>query len=184
MRKVIFIGIVVAVVTLAAHAVMIGFFPGLDELIDKADAIVVLRVDRHVTDFGSSTLYSTHDCYIYQTLKGHIPTNKIIRLQLMDTRTSFVTPYAILSTHLMFLTKKRTPDEPTDYRTIEFRGANVRLTPFGHDKMPSGKTIKDQIKSLLKETVEYNNKEHDKEQNFLNQMIEGTSELRDTRDKK
>jgi hypothetical protein len=177
MRRYIVIAVVVIMlVSMLVHAVEIGFFPGLDELIEKSDAIVVLRIDRHVTDFGSPTLYSTHDCFIYQTLKGDIPTNKIIRLQLMDTRTSFVTPYAIHSTHLMFLTKKRTPNEPTDYRTIEFRGANVRLTPFGHEKIPSGKTIRDQIKSLLKETVEYNNKEHDKEQAFLKQMIKGTAE--------
>lgn len=185
MGKSILITVVAIMLVLAtAHAVSIGFFPGLDELIEKSDAIIVLRVDRHLTDFGSPTLYSTHDCYIYQTLKGNIPTNKTTRLQLMDTRTSFVTPYSIHSTHLMFLTKKRTPDEPTDYRTIEIRGANVRLTPFGHEKMPSGKTTKDQIRSLLKRTVEYNKKEHDKEQNFLNQMIEGTAEPTDTRDKK
>jgi hypothetical protein len=177
MRKPIVIAIVaITLVYALSHAVVIGFFPGLDELIEKADAIVILRVDRHLTDFGSPTLYSTHDCYVYQTLKGDIPTNKIIRLQLMDTRTSFVTPYAILSTHLMFLTKKRTADEPTDYRTIEIRGANMRLSPFGHEKMPAGKTTKDRIKSLLKSTVEYNKKQHDKEQAFLKQMIKETAE--------
>ena len=177
MRKPVVIAIVaIMLVSALAHAVMIGFFPGLDELIEKADDIVILRVDRHVTDFGSPTLYSTHDCYVYQTLKGDIPTNKTIRLQLMDTRTSFVTPYAIHSTHLMFLTKKRIADEPTDYRTIEIRGANIRLSPFGHEKMPAGNTTKDQIKSLLKSTVEYNKKQHDKEQAFLKQMIKGTAE--------
>lgn len=185
MRKSIVIAVVaVMLVSALAYAVMIGFFPGLDKLINKADAIVILRVDRHVTDFGSPTLYSTHDCYIYQTLKGDIPTNKTIRLQLMDTRTSFVTPYAIHSTHLMFLTKKRTPDEPTDYRTIEIRGANIHLTPFGHEKIPAGKTTKDQIISLLKRTVEYNKKQHDKEQAFLKQMIKGTAKPTDAPDKK
>ncbi len=167
-----------------ADGVTIGFFPGLDKLIEKADAIVILRVDRHLTDFGSPTLYSTHDCYIYQTLKGDIPTNEMIRLQLMDTRTSFATPYAMRSTHLMFLTKKRTEDEPTDYRTIEIRGANILLSPFGHEKMPSGKTTKDQITSLLEGTVEYNQKQHDKEQTFLKQMIKGTAEPTDVPGKK
>lgn len=155
-----------------AHAVRIGSFTGLDELIEKADAIVILRVERHVTDFGSPTLYSTHDCYIYQTLKGTIPGNSVIRVQLMDTRTAFVTPYAIGSTHLMFLTKKRTPNEATDYRTIEFQGANIRLTPFGHEKTPAGKTVKEQVKSILKRTAEYNVKQHEKEQAFLTQVSE------------
>ncbi|MEX1232029.1 MAG: hypothetical protein WEB58_17425 [Planctomycetaceae bacterium] len=181
--RIVIAGLAVVLVASLAHAVVIGFFPGLDELIQKADAIVILRVDRHVTDFGSRTLYSTHDCYVYQTLKGDIPTNKAIRLQLMDTRTEFVPPYAIRSTHLMFLTKKRTADEPTEYRTIEVRGANICLTPFGHEKMPEGKTTKDQITSLLKTTVEYNQKQHDKEQAFLNQMIKGTAEPTDALDK-
>ena len=170
MRKCIVIAVVaVMLVSALAYAVEISFFPGLDELINKADAIVILRVHRHVTDVSSATLHSTHDCYIYHTLKGDIPANKTIRLQLMDTRISFVRPYAINSAHLMFLTKKRTPDEPADYRTIEIRGANIRLSPFGQRK-PGGKTTKDQIKSLLKRTVEYNKQQHDKEQAFLKQM--------------
>ena len=174
--------VLVAAVLLAVavtHAVMIGFFPGLDKLIEQADAIVILRVDKHVTDFGSPTLYSTHDCFVYQTLKGDIPTNTTVRFQLMDTRSSFVTPYAILSTHLIFLTKKRMENEPTDYRTIEIRGANVRLSPFGNEKMPDGKTVRDQIRALLERAVEYNKKQHDKEQAFLNQMIKGTAEPTD-----
>jgi hypothetical protein len=162
-----------------ADGVEIGFFPGLDKLIEKADAIVILRVDRALTDFGSPTLYSTHDCYIYQTLKGDIRANKVIRIQLMDTRTAFVPPYAMNSTHLMFLTKKRTPNEPTDFRTIEFRGANVRLSPFGHEKMPTGKTTADRITSLLKGAVKYNKKQHKKEQAFLEQAIKGTAEQTD-----
>jgi len=174
MKKLIIPILAVILTAAVARAVMIGFFPGLDKLIEKADAIIILRVDKHITDFGSPTLYSIHDCYVYQTLKGDIPTNT--RFQLMDTRSSFVTPYAIHSTHLMFMTKKRTEDEPTDYRTIEIRGANVRLTPFGNEKMPDGKTVKDQIKAVLKRTVRYNKKQHEREQAFLNRMIEGTAE--------
>ncbi len=179
MKKIILTVTAVILTAVTAHAVMIGFFPGLDQLIEKSDAIVILRVDKHITDFGSPTLYSTHDCYVYQTLKGDITINKTIRLQLMDTGTSFVTPYAIHSTHLMFLTRKRTPNEPTDYRTIEFRGANTRLTPFGHEKTPAGKSIKDQVTAVLKRTVEYNKTQHEKEQAFLNQMIKGTAEPTD-----
>jgi hypothetical protein len=179
MKKLTVVITVVALTAAVVHAVMIGFFPGLDKLIARADAIVILRVDKHITDFGSPTLYSTHDCYVYQTLKGDIPTNTTVRFQLMDTRSSFVTPYAIHSTHLMFLTKKRTENEPTHYRTIEIRGANVRLSPFGNEKMPDGKTIRDQVKALLKRAVEYNKKQHDKEQSFLNQMIKGTAEPTD-----
>lgn len=50
-----------------ARAVPIGHYPGLKKLIDTADAIVGLRIDRHLSDFDSATFYSTHECFIYQT---------------------------------------------------------------------------------------------------------------------
>lgn len=175
-RVIAIIGLAAACWAAAAHAVLIGFFPGLDELIRKADAIVILRVDQSRGDFGSPTLYSTHDCYIYQTLKGDIATGNTLRLRLMDTSSAFVSPYANHSTHLMFLTRKRAEDEPTEYRTLEFRGANVRLTPFGHEKLPEGGDTKEQITSLLRTTFEYNEKQHDKEQAFLEQIMMGSNE--------
>ena len=95
----------------------------------------------------------------------------------MDTRSTFVPPYSIYSTHLMFLTKKRNADEPTEYRTIEIRGANVRLTPFGQERLPEGKTVEDKIRSVLKRTAEYKQQEYQKEENFLNMMIKGSAEL-------
>ena len=152
------------------YAVLIGPFPGLDKLIRQSDSIVILRIDRQLTDVDSN-LYATYDCFTYQTLKGEIPTSKTIRFQLMDTRTSFVNPYAIHSAHLMFLVKKRSNNEPTEYRTIELEGANVRLATFGHERMPDGKTIEDQIRSLLKRTSEYQRLEYQKESDFLQLMM-------------
>jgi hypothetical protein len=176
MKKVMF-GVVTILITMStAHAVLIGFFPGLDELIEKADAIVILRVDHHVDVRYSETLYTTHDCYVYQTLKGDIPTHKRILLRLMDTRTSFATPFVLHSTHLMFLTKTCTPNEPTDFQTIPFHGANVRLPPFGHENKPEGKTIAEQVRVVLRIAADRNKKEYEKEQAFLNQIIKGTAE--------
>ena len=89
----------------------------------------------------------------------------------MDTRTSLMTPFAMHSTHLVFLTKKRSPDEPTDYRTIEIKGANIRLPPFGQVTKLEGKTVAQQITELLKGTIEYNQKQHEKEQAFLTRAL-------------
>lgn len=154
-----------------AVAVQIGDFPGIDELVANADAVVILRVDHHVDVQSNPTLYTTHDCYVCQTLKGDVPPGRAIRLRLMDTGASFVTPYAIHSTHLMFLTKKRTPNESTDYRTIEFQGANIRVSPFSNEEMPEGKMVPQQIQSLLKRTIDYKNDVHKKEQAFLKRVI-------------
>jgi len=159
------------IIAMSAYAVPIGYYPGLQELIDRADAIVVLRIDRHLTDFGSPTFYSTHECYIYQTIKGNIPEKTRINLQLMNTEASFATPYAHGSTHLMFLMKKATEDEPTEYRTLTFKGAQILLSPLGHEKAPEGKTIEQKIQKLIRDSIAYQTKEHEKKQMFLKAML-------------
>lgn len=159
-----------------AHAVVIGLFPGMDELVRKADAIVILRVDRHHDVRSQPTLYTTHECFVCQTLKGEIPDKQRMLIQLMDTRTSFATPFALHSTHPMFLIKKRSPNEPTEYRTIAYQGANVSLPPTGHEKTFQGETTAERIRSVLRRTAEWKKKDHEKEQSFLNQMITGSAE--------
>jgi hypothetical protein len=155
-----------------AHAEWIGEFPGLSKLASDADAIIILRVDKSDGDFGGMELYSTHDCYVYQTLKGDIPTNKVIRLKLMDARSSIVSPFAHHSTLLVFLTKKRSPNEPTDYRSLEIKGATIQLPPTGQETPPKGEAIIDKIRWVLQRAVEFNAKEQEKEQLFLQQMIQ------------
>lgn len=162
------------------HGALITFFPGLDELIWTADAIVILRIEKRISGNTRVTLYDTYECYIYQTLKGEIPVNQRVRFRLMDARTSFVSPFTDMSTHLVFLTKKRTPDEPTDYRSLEIQGANILISPFGNEKMPDGKTIKEKIQILLSRTLEYNKKQYEKEQMFLNKILEGTENITGT----
>ena len=161
----------VLLVPLISSAVLIGHYPGLKKLIDSADAIVILRIDRHLSGFGSPTFYSTHECFIYQTIKGDIPKNKRIKLQLMNTEGSFTTPYAWGSTHLMFLMKKAAEDEPTEYRTLTVNGAQILLSPLGHEKAPEGKTTEEKVKNLIKGAILYQAKEHEKKQKFLKAMI-------------
>ena len=169
LRTIVFAAVLILPST--AMAVKIGPFPGIGTAIRKADAVVILSVHDHIDTRPNPSLYTTHECYIYQTLKGDLLAGKRIRLRLMDTRTSFVTPYARSSTHLMFLTKKRTPNEPTEYRTFEFQGANIRLSPFGHEKMPKGKTIDNRVKGLIKDALKYKRKQYKKERQFLKSII-------------
>jgi len=173
LRRLMFIVVLLGLlISSSANAIMIGDFPGLAKLIDTADAIVILRIDRHLSDFGSPTLYSTHECYIYQTLKGDIPQNTRINLQLMDTNTDFETPYSHGSTHLMFLMKKADDNEPTDYRTITFKGAQVLLSPLGNETMPEGDTLEEKIRNVIKGAIAYENQQHEKKQAFLKKMLD------------
>lgn len=169
---IVLIGVAVLLTAPTASGETIIDFPGLGKLIQKADAIVILRIEQNLKpDHAIVSSYSTYDCYVYQTLKGEIPANDRIRMGLMDTRSAFVSPLSDGSTHLMFLTKKRAPNEPTDYRTIEYQGANVLLSPFGHENMPAGKTTAERIRSLLKSSIEYNKTQHQQEEDFLKRAI-------------
>ena len=118
MTKIVLTAVAILISLSVAHAQWIGEFPGLSKLVSEADAIIILRVDKSDGDFGGIDLYSTHDCYVYQTLKGAIPSNKTIRLKLMDARSSSFSLFAHHSMILVFLTKKRAPNEPTDYRSL------------------------------------------------------------------
>lgn len=171
-RKFIVVSILLVLfISLVAWAVPIGHYPGLKKLIESADAIVIMRIDRHLSGFGSPTFYSTHECYIYQTIKGDIQTNTRMNLQLMNTEASFATPYAHGSTHLMFLMKRATKDEPTEYRTITFKGAQILLSPLGHEKAPKGKTIYQKVRNVITDAIAYQAKEHEKKQKFLKTIL-------------
>jgi hypothetical protein len=188
MKRTQFISIVLLAlaVTLVAFAVPIGGPPPkLAKLIDMADAIVILRIDRHISGFGSPTFYSTHECFIYQTIKGDIPKNTRIKLQLMNTKGSFATPYSWGSTHLMFLMKKVAEDEPTEYRTVKVNGAQILLSPLGHEKSPQGRTIEQKIKNLIKDSIAYQAKENQKNLKFLETMLgkQGMAETQKQKDR-
>jgi hypothetical protein len=174
--KKILITLFVFIVGAECQAVLIGSFPGLDTLIDKADAIVILRIDGHIRAAPDPNLYSMHECFVYRSLKGPIAPNSRITLQLMDTRSALVTPFALYSTHLVFLTKKRNPDEPTEFRTIEVQGANIRLCPFGNEKMPEGKTTADQIRVLIETAIDYWSNQEKKEEDFLRSLSRAKKE--------
>lgn len=153
------------------QAFLIGPFPGLEALIDQADAIVILRVDETGGDSFASDPYTIHRCFIYQCLKGDIASNSWIPLRLMDPRSPVVSPFARHSTHLVFLTKKRSPDEPTEYRTLEIEGASIRVSPFGNESMPEGATTPERIRSVLKTAMAYWADQEKKEREFMQVVL-------------
>lgn len=169
------VAIIVAVMvcTSVAQAVVIREFPGLEALIAESDAIVVLRIDRHV-DLSSlgDAYYSTHDCYVYQTLKGDVPANRTVRLQLMDTSGSFANPFALHSSHLVFLARSESNESPIGFVTINVRGANIRLPAMGLDRVPAGETVGAKIERLLRRALRQNKQDYEREEAFLKQMVD------------
>lgn len=148
--------------TATCHAVLIGVFPGLDKAIEQADTIAIIRIDEHIQPAADSNLITRHQCFVYQTLKGDLKPGQRLPLDLLDTRTSFVSPFPLRSSHLVFLSKSG-----TGYRNLHFEGSIFRLSPFGNEKLPAGDTTQAKIKVLVERSIAYWNKEWKKEQEFL-----------------
>ncbi|MEJ2080474.1 MAG: energy transducer TonB [Acidobacteriota bacterium] len=173
-------GILIVVLLLGTSSVqgiLIGSFPGLEKLIEMSDAIVVLRIGAEVnSSVPQDPAFSTRECHVFYTLKGDIPENKTIPFRLMDTMGASPSPFSIYSSHLMFLEKSESSGGSAQYQTINYRGANVRLPPKGHEKRPEGDTIADQIRFVLRRAAEYEEQKYGEKRDLLDRMIEGSSE--------
>lgn len=148
-----------------------GYFFGLSKLIDMADAIVILRIDRNYSSFPHATPYSGYKCIIDKTLKGDIPEHSSLELQLHDLN-GHESPYPTGSTHLVFLIKKLRENEPTDYRMIMFDEAQIRLPPWGHSKEFENKTIEEQIKILIRSAIDHQEKMHNEKMTLLKGILD------------
>lgn len=145
--------------------------PKILDLIKYSDAIVILRIDDNIAGIGAPDFYSTHLCYIYQTLKGNIPEGQRIILRLSDSPHAFATVYAGGSTHLIFLIKKLSEREPTEYRSLMTDGAQILVSPLGQERAPEGATLEDQIRNVIKGAIAYQTEKHEKKMEFLNAML-------------
>ena len=95
-------------------------------------------------------------------------------MQLLDTWGSPITLFTVGSVHLMFLTT--IPGEPARFRTLDFRGANIRLSDSACEKRAEGVTIEDQVRSVIRLAIDNTDTEGGEEQAFLSMMLEGAAE--------
>jgi hypothetical protein len=153
-----------------SHAMLFGGFPGLEPLVASADAIVVLRIEACINQ-NQEGEESTYRCLIFQTLKGDLPREKEVVLQLFDPEFHMMSPLNPGSTHLVFLVKKRSPDESADYRALERVGAVLTLSPFANEKMPEGKTVVEQVQTLVRRAKDYWNDQQTKENALMDGIL-------------
>jgi hypothetical protein len=144
------------------HAVLIGNFPGLDKAIEQANTIAIIRIDEHIQPAPSPNLTTRHRCMVYQTLKGDLKAGEFVPIDLMDTRASFVSTFALYSTHLVFLSKSG-----ESYRSLHFKGSVLRLPPTGNEKPVEGETVSAKVRVLLERAIAYGETEWKKEKEFL-----------------
>lgn len=157
-----------------ARADSIGFFPGLDALIEQSAAIVILRVERPTETegvYGRANACAFYNCYIYQAIKGEIAVNKPLPLRLADNGAYETLPEG--STWLVFLTKNGSENKDVPYASLSYVGSMVRVSPIGQEKAPEGDTPAEKVRNVLKAAVEYRRKEYEREQAYLQMLIEG-----------
>jgi hypothetical protein len=169
MLKLLYFCLALMMTTNAAFAMLVGNFPGLPQLVDKADAIVVLRVDDELgppLPFADGRRVS---CYVYQVLKGNIMPGTTTPMLLINMRPGLVTPFARGSTHLMFLTKS---DGDTPYQTLMYDGANIAVSPLGQEKPPQGRSVVDKVRAVIEASIQYRKQSTAEEIDYLNKLIQ------------
>lgn len=157
-----------------SRAVMVGDFPGVDALVEAADAIVVLRIAANVAPAEDASLYTTHDCDIQRVLKGDIRPGASMRLRLMDTDRwglGVAAAFPLGSTQLMFLVKEPGERAIAPYRTLPIRGANLRLPDIGCETDAQGEPVAETVRSLLRRAAEHADRERPRERAALEHMI-------------
>lgn len=153
---------------------LIGEFPGLQEMIDRSDAVVILRVDEDLDisgqSFGGHTL---HRCLIYQTLKGDLAPTSFMPVLLYKPRSGvFVSSFPRFSNFLVFLRKIPDGEAKSKYASLEIKGSMFRLSPFGNERIPEGDTVGDKIRSVLVDSLAYWAEWERKEREFVERAME------------
>ena len=161
--------LVILAFAIPTYAYVIGNFDGLEKLIDRADAIAIVRIDGDISADPRNG-YTTKRCYIYQSLKGDIPANKFLPLRLMDTSGSYREKFRLHSAHIVFLNKSAKSRDEAEYQSVNFVGANIEISPFGNEKLPANLSTKETIKLLIQRYVEYRDKEIKAEDAFLEEI--------------
>jgi hypothetical protein len=136
------------------RAVLIGNFPGLERLVEAADAIVVVRIDDHLVPIPDDTLYSSHRCFVVHSLKGSIEPGSRLSLKLMVPGMVFESPFSVYSTHLVFLRRSEASDT-VDYRVLQVQGSCLRVSPVADTKKLKGKSVYEQIRALIAESIAF-----------------------------
>lgn len=153
------------------YADLVGNFDGLDNLIARSDAVVVARIERHIDTSSSPTLTTNHLCYVFKTFKGDVHAGRMSPLRLRDTAGSSRGKFRLHSVHVLFLIKQPTEKGGIEYRSLPFEGANIEVSPLFTEGMLKGNSIKENIKLLIQDYVEYRDKEMRREDALFDKIL-------------
>jgi hypothetical protein len=153
-----------------AFAPIFGFFPGLDELISRADAILVVDLLKQKSS-SPREVYEDCEVYVRKVIKGEVVQDKkmILSLRFLPftslrkpdskiMRFGFRTGFRAGDRHIVFLRKNNKPDKPP-YSSLDYSGGHMRVSrqsDFSRLKADEPKQI---ISELLEDFVKYKRQE-------------------------
>ena len=148
-----------------SYAPIYGGFPGIDELITRADVIIIATITERTSewDFGGAAYYRVSR---NRTLKGNLDTDTLtVNMRQLDMetpadKTSKDRPlndgndFRIDSRYAIFLVK--TKDDPkASYANINCEGSSFEVSRYLPLETLDGKSIKEALEFLLLDFRDY-----------------------------
>lgn len=148
-------------------ALFVTSFPGLDAMIEKSDLVMVVRIERLVSQ--GEDHWGLYQSLVMRVLKGELPEKGKEKLWLCGATTDW--PYSFIpgTTYIVFLNKDSTGGG--DYRAPAIYGAVIRASPFNHEKEPKGNTVLEKVAHVIREGRDFCKKLHDNEQRIFSTAL-------------
>lgn len=168
MKKICLFVAVICITTIPCVAYVMDSFTDTDDFILQSDAIVIVQANEIVKERIVLNGGSVRRCFVHQVLKGDLPKNKTISIRfsgdwpLTGDRTG----------NLVFLQQNKTPRNGVEYEVMRQEGANIAVTPYANETIPSGKTTKEQVQTLIRNYISYRDERLKKENALLDKMLQ------------
>ncbi len=158
-----------------SFAVVVTGFPGLDEMITRSDAVVVIRIEPLPVSTNKNVIrvisdhWDTYECLVMRVLKGTVPEKRNLKLLLCGAITDWPYSFTTGTTYIVFLNKDSSGG--SDFRAPAIQGAVMRASPFNHEKEPKGNTIQEKVAHVIREGRDFCKKLHDSEQRVFSAAL-------------
>ena len=146
-------------------APIFGTFPGLDKLISRSDAILVVDLlkQKSLSPWG---LHEDYEVYVRKVIKGKITQDKKVILSLrflpfvslLKSESNIRWGFRIGERHIVFLSKNNEPDKAL-YSSLNYSGGHMQVSPQNNLSKLKGDEPKEIISQLLKDFLEYKRQE-------------------------
>lgn len=154
---------------------IIADFPGIDALLEAADAVVVARIGPHIPSRGIriNDWSEFYTCYIQQTLKGDLRPSSYspVVLRLEDVTAEFTLLLRENTVAILFLRKHGKDQHGGEYSSLKVTGSTIEIAPFGSETVSQSGAPKARIKAMIQHYRQYRAKRIRGEEELLQRVL-------------